>query len=121
MKLWWTLLSRIPVNRVYNWLDLYVQKSKSNSPNKVRILCFNAIGKLYFKHPIEERYGMPKEWFRERAEYVFEGVRLYGSKDYDTVLKYWFNDYMTLPPEEKRSQHAPVSYIDFGDSPVVDK
>ena len=121
MKLWWTLLSHISVNRVYKWLDLYIKKSKNDSPNKVRILCFNAIGKLYFKHPIEERYGMPKVWFREREEYMFEGVKLFGSKDYDTVLKHFYNDYMTPPPVEKRGQHAPVSYIDFGDATVVDK
>ena len=57
---------------------------------------------------------MPKRWFTERAEYEFEGKMFYGSKDYDEVLTYWFGDYMTPPPEDKREQHAPVSYIDFG-------
>lgn len=120
MKLWWTLLSLIPVGRVYKWLDIYVKKSKNSSPNKVRILCFTAIGKLYYKHPLKDRYGIPKKWFTERAEFEFEGKQLMGTKDYDECLKFWYDDYMTLPPEEKREQHAPVSFIDFGDAPIND-
>ena len=35
------------------------------------------------------------------------------SKKYDAFLKYVYNDYMTLPPKEKRTPHAPVSSFNF--------
>ena len=56
---------------------------------------------------------MPKEWFLNRAEYEFEGHKFYGIEDYDAFLKYMYNDYMTLPPEDKRQPHAPVSEYNF--------
>ena len=54
-----------------------------------------------------ERYGMPKEWFTNRAEYDFEGKRFYSSRDYDVVLKYIYGDYMTPPPVDQQvSNHS---------------
>lgn len=117
-KLWYTMLSKIPKECVFKWLSLYTKKSRNDSPNMVRLLCFTAIGKLYYKHPLRIRYGVPKKWFTERTEYEFEGKQLWGTKDYDECLKFWFGDYMKLPPVEKREQHAPVSSIDFGNTPI---
>lgn len=119
-KLWYSLLSKIPRERVFKWLSYYTKKSRNVSPNKVRLLCFTAIGKLYVKQPLKNRYGIPKKWFSERAEYDFEGHKFYGTKDYDECMKFWFGDYMKLPPKEQRQQHAPVSSIDFGDAPIND-
>ena len=115
-KYWFRILSNIPTDRVFKWLSRYTKKSDKKSNNRVRILCFTSIGKLYYKHPLKERYGILKEWFTDRAEYDFEGHKLMGTKDYDAVLKFWYDDYMTLPPEEKRIQHSACSYIDFGDN-----
>ena len=72
---------------------------------------YTAIGKLYYKSPLKERYGIPKKWLLEREEYEFEGRRLYGSKYYNDYLTYVFRDYMKLPPEEERRQHMPASEI----------
>ena len=117
-KFWYSLLSKIPRDRVFKWLSYYTKNSRNDSPNKVRLLCFTAIGKLYCKHPLKDRYGVPKRWFTERAEYEFEGHLLMGTKDYDECLTFWFGDYMKLPPVEQRAQHAPVSSIDFGNAPI---
>lgn len=114
-KYWFRILSYIPTDTVFKCLSYYIKKSKKESSNRVRILCFTAIGKLYYKHPLKERYGILKEWFTERAEYEFEGKKLMGTKDYDAVLKFWYDDYMTLPPVEKREQHSACSYIKFSD------
>lgn len=120
-KMWFSLISNISPNTIYKWLGYYIKKSNNSTPNRVRNLLFPSIGKLYIHNPINVRYGMPKNWFLERIEYDFEGHKFYGTKDYDSILKYTYDDYMTLPPVEKRLQHAPVSYIDFGDTPKVDK
>ena len=112
-KIWFSLLSNIPVKKVFKKFERYYKKSKNNSPNRVRCLSFPATGMLYKKNPLSERYGMPKEWFTNRTEYTFEGVQLYSSKDYDTVLKYIYGDYMKLPDAKGREQHSPFSEIEF--------
>ena len=40
LKLWYTLLAKIPVSFVYSQLRLYTKKSKNNSKNRVRCLLF---------------------------------------------------------------------------------
>lgn len=112
MKAWYGLISHIPVGWVYARVNKMTVKSRNNTPNRVRTLLFPPHGRLYPK-PLAIKYGMPKEWFLEREEYEFEGHRFFGVKDYDAYLKYLYNDYMTLPPEEKRRQNSPVSSFDF--------
>ena len=112
-KVWFTLLSKIPVDFAFHGYKKYSKKSRNSSLNRVRCLGFPATGMLYKKNPLSERYGMPKSWFTDRAEYMFEEKKLYSSKDYDTVLKYIYGDYMKLPPEDQREPHSPCSEIVF--------
>ena len=112
--LWFSLLSLIPTKTVFSLLNVYIRKSSNSTNNKVRMLCFTSMGKLYYKHSIKDRYGMDKKWYLDRQRYLFENKELWGSKDYDGVLKYIFGDYMTPPPEDKRECHSPFSTIDFG-------
>lgn len=112
-KVWFTLLSKIPVDFAFHGYEKYSKKSRNSSLNRVRCLGFPATGMLYKKNPLSERYGMPKSWFTDRAEYMFEEKKLYSSKDYDTVLKYIYGDYMKLPPEDQREPHSPCSEIVF--------
>lgn len=114
-KLWFSILSKIPVSLSFSGLKYYARKSRNDTPNRVRCLSYPATGTLYVKNPLSERYGMPKSWFTDRAEYVFEGHDFYGSKDYDTVLKYIYGDYMKLPDEKGREPRAPFSEIKFPD------
>lgn len=113
LKIWYNIISHIPVEWVYRRVDKMTAKSRNKSPNRVRILLFTSFGKLNYKHRLKDRYSMPKKWFVERKEYEFEGCKFYGTKDYDGFLKYMYNDYMSLPPEDKREPHAPVSSYNF--------
>lgn len=106
-------LNNISVNWVYKRVESIAGRSSNTNDNRVRLLLFTSFGKLYKKNPIKERYGMPKKWFLERAEYEFEGHKFYGIKDYDSFLKYMYGNYMELPPVDKRQQHAPVSSFNF--------
>lgn len=115
MKLWYNMLSHISVDFPFKKISYYTKKSKNSTPNRVRMLLFPATGKYYIKNPLKERYAMPKKWFLEREEYEFEGHEFYGTKDYDDILKYIYGDYMKLPPESEREQHAPFSKIVFPD------
>lgn len=113
MKFWYSMLSRIPADWVFKQLERYAKKSRNDSPNLVRTLCYTSIGKLYRKHPIKERYGMPKSWFLNLSDYNFDGLKLKGISDYDACLSFEYGDYMTPPPVDKREQHAPVSEFKF--------
>lgn len=112
-KWWYTIISKIPVSIAFSGYEKYAKKSKNCTPNKVRCLSYPATGTLYIKNPLAERYGMPKEWFTDRAEYLFEGKYFYGPRDYDTVLKYVYGDYMSIPDKKGREQHSPFSKIVF--------
>lgn len=106
-------LAKIPIKTIFAHLDRLTRKSNNISDNPVRLLTFKSFGKLYTKHPIKERFGMQKKWFLERKEYEFEGKKFFGPEDFDGFLKYMYDDYLTLPPEDKRDPHSPVSSYDF--------
>lgn len=110
------VLSKIDHQKVFKKLERITKRSRSDSPNRVRVLLFTATGKFYKKekkNSLKTRYGMPKEWFTDVVEYDFEGKKLFGTRDYDTNLKYIFGDYMKLPAENDREPHAPVSEYSF--------
>ena len=89
------------------------KKSSNTSPNRVRTL----LSPLFQYHKNynhgKAHFGMPKSWFLERSEYDFEGHKFYGTKDYDGFLKYFYHDYMTPLPVEKRQPHALTSNFNF--------
>lgn len=107
------LLSHISPEKVYRHIDRYVKKSSNSTPNRVRTLLFPPFGTLYVKNPLRERYGMLKEWFLESEEYEFENHLFKGSRDYDSVLRYFYGDYMTPPPPEKRIPKVSYSHIEY--------
>lgn len=44
----------------------------------------------------------------ERRLYKFGEEQFWGPKQYDTILKKYYGDYMTLPPKEKQVTHKPL-------------
>ena len=52
------------------------------------------------------RNTVPIEWFGEGKRYVFEDTSFIGPINYEGHLSHIFNDYMTLPPEDKRPSHS---------------
>lgn len=112
-KIWFTVLSKVPIDIPFAAFKKYALRSRNNTPNRVRCLSFPATGTLYKKNPLSKRYGMPKTWFTDRIEYYFENKKLYSSRDYDTVLSYIYGNYMELPDEKERQPHSPFSEIEF--------
>lgn len=45
---------------------------------------------------------MPREWFGNGKDYVFEGISAVGVSDSDKYLTKLYGDYLRLPPVEKR-------------------
>lgn len=114
MRWFYSVLAKVPVEYAFSRLEKYSRRSKNDTPNVVRTLMFDALGKKAKKLPENMRFGRPKRWFLDVAEYEFEGCMLFGPKEYDEYLKFKYGDYMKIPPEDKRQQNSPVSYIDFG-------
>lgn len=54
-----------------------------------------------------------KSWYKERIRLPFEDFEIWAPKDYDSVLKCLYGDYMKLPPEAQRKSHHKVKYINL--------
>lgn len=65
-------------------------------------------------------YGYTKEsverkWFDETVELTFEDITLAAPKNYVDYLTYFYGDYMTPPPEDKRYNRHGAVELDFGE------
>lgn len=59
------------------------------------------------------RHYYPSDIFDHLIKMQFRGQEYYAFRDYDTVLRIEYNDYMQLPPEEERTwKHHPI-ILDF--------
>lgn len=61
----------------------------------------------FFYHPVKEENIFPLTTLN------FCGKEFKAMKNYDGEMRFLYGDYMKLPPEEKRYNHAPT-YLDFG-------
>ena len=53
---------------------------------------------------------MPPEWFTPPATLTFEGRQVSAPREYDSILRQIFGDYLQLPPESQRVRHGFVAY-----------
>lgn len=114
IRMWYKVISHANPDRIFKKVNKMAIKSHNNNDKEVRCLLFPSFGKLYVKNPLKDRYSMKKSWFLDVVEYPFENIKLFGTRDYDAILKYQYRDYMTMPPEDKRDPHAPCEEYDFG-------
>lgn len=52
------------------------------------------------------REMFPKAIYENIAEYPFEDIKLPAPRDYDTVLRQMYGDYMTPPPQIEQNKHG---------------
>lgn len=97
----YSLMDRLPEDRVIGWYDILIEKSRKWDTRWVKTLLFPAANRTY---------GYKRKWYENSIELDFENKKLSGLRDYDEYLKFKFGDYMKLPPIEKRKIH-PVSKI----------
>ena len=67
----------------------------------------------YYVIPMEPNYSIlffPRQWFEPMTRYDFGEGSFYGVAQYDDFLKMIYNNYMELPPEEKRRIHCDNVY-----------
>lgn len=56
-----------------------------------------------------------REWFEKTVELPFENLTLSAPEKYVEYLTYFYGDYMTPPPENKRANRHSAVEIDFGE------
>lgn len=114
-KMVYSMLSKISKERIYRIYEKLVAVSNRTTHKRVRCLLFTAPGKHWNKkgNRLAERYGFKRSWIQKCRKYEFENLDLWGSEEYHQCLTYLYGDYMTLPPQEKRVAHAPVSSVDL--------
>ena len=88
-----------------NRLDKELRRFENETTKKVA-----AIGGAYNY----SKESVEREWFDEAVLLPFEDLTLSAPKEYIKYLTYFYGDYMTPPPENKRyNRHGAVG-IDFG-------
>lgn len=107
LRAWYTIIDRIPKDRVFTWLDDLEKKTNQKTTKLMRHYTYPYVRK-------ECLFGLPTRCFDEYTDAEFEGRKVRIVKDYDTVLTMMYGDYMTPPPPEKRQQY-PIGSIKFQD------
>ncbi len=64
----------------------------------------------YFCSEMWPRDWIKKEWCENPVQVLFEGKQYPTFSHYDDILNSIYGDYMTLPPEEKRTPHPIKAY-----------
>lgn len=62
---------------------------------------------------------IPKDKYYPAIEMEFEGEKFWAPRDYDYVLRRIYDNYMELPPIEKRVTHMPVRIVFDSDAEEV--
>ena len=88
-----TLNEEKHINKAFEALTKYLDKNNSNPG----FFCYAAV---YLSSIQKCLFEM--KWFGTPINYEFEGKLFYGPNDADSILKLIYNDYMSLPPIEKR-------------------
>lgn len=71
-------------------------------------------GILYEQSALPKGFYYDKALYLDLVQYPFEDTQFLGPKDYDTVLSSLYDDYMQLPPEDKRENRHQIIELDFG-------
>lgn len=100
IRLAYRIMNKISKETVFSRLGLLARKMNAKETGFVRCYTFQVIT------PQRCKFAYPKKWFIDTKFYEFEGHKFPGSKYWNEYLTFDYGeDYMTLPPEEKRRQH----------------
>ena len=99
------VLRLLPARVAFNEFERLADKYKNKDTRLIRTLGWGAP---------EENSGFLREWMEHYCDLEFENLLVKAPVDYDSFLRFMFgDDYMTLPPEEKRIPKHTATYIVF--------
>lgn len=100
------MLLSLPIRLREKWRT-YTKKQIEKWNDRSDLPWFSPVTIQYCNRPY------PPALFEQMTEMTFEGKQYLATKDYDTVMRIEYGDYMTLPPEQERVWlHKPV-VLDF--------
>lgn len=92
--------------KLCNKLEYEIQKY-NGSPDSEKIV--NIGGAYGYK-----KETIMRKWVENTVELPFEDMTLAAPADYKEYLEYFYGDYMTPPPEDKRYNRHGIVELDFG-------
>lgn len=106
-RIWYKLLAQIP----RDWVYFAYKKAAThyNNSNSKKYFSFN----VTWNYPYRD--GIKEEWIKSTINLPFEGKMYPAPKNYHEFLRFYYDDYMKLPPLEERHGNAAVSHIKFLD------
>lgn len=106
-RAWFKFINLIPVKVPFGIINFLAKRVKEEKADYVDCLSYDY--KSCYKKQLKRKY------YIEREQYEFEGKMFWGPKDVDGWLRTIYGEnYMQLPPIEKRKGSATTSYFDLG-------
>ena len=110
VKKWWIKPLNITIRLLFFWMtpEMWLkwfgmlEKQIRTTGNDAYV----SLSGMYGKKEV-----VPQNYLDELKLYQFEDTAFYGPSDYDNFLKHIYNDYMKLPPLEKRAVHCEGYYL----------
>lgn len=88
----------------------FLNLSRRGSSQSEKVHSFYAAARAYNKNVYL------RQFFTQRIEVEFEGRSCSIPKDYDTLLRILYGDYMEIPPPEKRKRKGHTILVDLNNS-----
>lgn len=117
------LYSEVGMYMGNNLLRKMMYKALHVIPKEIVFRVRNVVGAACNRHktklkrdmsnPYRTKYGVPAECYDAYTEIEFEGMKFMAFADYDKYLKVKYDDYMTIPPVEKRKGTVAASYMEL--------
>lgn len=102
-KVGYTILSKVPTSLAYKIFESLREKYRNVDTQLVRTMGWN------FK---ADSMGFPRKWMENVKEIQFENLVVYAPENAEEFLKFMYGeDFMTLPPIEKRVLKHPATDI----------
>lgn len=100
----------------FGLMDAYEKKKLELGKSEYRkyIKSIKKLPRLEKKERKKRDKGLERIFFENVTDMQFEDMKAMVTDYYDTWLRMNYDDYMQLPPENKRVMHQTVSYFSFG-------
>ena len=105
-------------SEVAKWLSKHIYYGKQSDALIEEIIEFEKTlsdnkKDLYVSYTETQQYVFPAEWFEGYVEVPFEDFHVRLAKGYKEYLTYFYGDYMTLPPIDKRESTHDQYYLNL--------
>lgn len=107
MRLWFGILNKVPINRVFQYLDYLAKKYDADKSDYVTCLSFNDCWVKGYR-------GFKPEYYINTKRAPFEGIYVnIPVKNKELLVTLYGEDYMQPPPLAERETHIPAADFKF--------